>query len=268
MATKIKRCLYVGLGGTGMNALLHTKKMFVETYGEVTGMTYFGIYKIDENTNAIIKGIYDEGYNSTSIQWNDRDYVNCYVSGLHYQPPTYEEHNIKVDGFYTTYEVFTIDGNPSFTPPDDVVLTESNYSDYNTYPYIEYITPTPEQELYYMWYAGPNDNVFLFPLTLFASKFSTFSAKELNLLGISFKNATMRIDRVEADLRDEDCGLYPRNEIPNVNMDPDEANNKFGLAMRTGNSGWSMNGSTEFYAEGNDASYNGDVAEKTGMVKG
>ncbi len=234
----------------------------LETYGEVTGMTYFGIYKIDENTNAIIKGIYDEGYNSTSIQWNDRDYVNCYVSGLHYQPPTYEEHNIKVDGFYTTYEVFTIDGNPSFTPPDDVVLTESNYSDYNTYPYIEYITPTPEQELYYMWYAGPNDNVFLFPLTLFASKFSTFSAKELNLLGISFKNATMRIDRVEADLRDEDCGLYPRNEIPNVNMDPDEANNKFGLAMRTGNSGWSMNGSTEFYAEGNDASYNGDVEYK------
>ena len=35
MATKIKRCLYVGLGGTGMNALLHTKKMFIETYGEV-----------------------------------------------------------------------------------------------------------------------------------------------------------------------------------------------------------------------------------------
>ena len=36
MAIKIKRCLYVGLGGTGMNALLHTKKMFVETYGEDT----------------------------------------------------------------------------------------------------------------------------------------------------------------------------------------------------------------------------------------
>lgn len=41
MATKIKRCLYVGLGGTGMNALLHTKKMFVETYGEVPPMIGF-----------------------------------------------------------------------------------------------------------------------------------------------------------------------------------------------------------------------------------
>ena len=41
MATKIKRCLYVGLGGTGMKALLHTKKMFVETYGEVPPMIGF-----------------------------------------------------------------------------------------------------------------------------------------------------------------------------------------------------------------------------------
>lgn len=41
MPNKIKRCLYVGLGGTGMNALLHTKKMFVETYGEVPPMIGF-----------------------------------------------------------------------------------------------------------------------------------------------------------------------------------------------------------------------------------
>lgn len=33
MATKLRRCLYIGLGGTGMSALLHTKKMFAETYG-------------------------------------------------------------------------------------------------------------------------------------------------------------------------------------------------------------------------------------------
>lgn len=41
MATKIKRCLYVGLGGTGMRSLLYTKKMFVETYGEVPPMIGF-----------------------------------------------------------------------------------------------------------------------------------------------------------------------------------------------------------------------------------
>lgn len=50
MATKIKRCLYVGLGGTGMNALLHTKKMFIDTYGEVPPM--IGFLGIDTDGGA------------------------------------------------------------------------------------------------------------------------------------------------------------------------------------------------------------------------
>lgn len=53
MATKIKRCLYVGLGGTGMNALLHTKKMFIDTYGEVPPM--IGFLGIDTDSGAYKK---------------------------------------------------------------------------------------------------------------------------------------------------------------------------------------------------------------------
>ena len=41
MPTKIRRSLFVGLGGTGMKALLHTKKMFIDTYGEVPNMIGF-----------------------------------------------------------------------------------------------------------------------------------------------------------------------------------------------------------------------------------
>ena len=41
MATKIRRCLYIGLGGTGMTSLLHTKRMFIDTYGEVPPMIGF-----------------------------------------------------------------------------------------------------------------------------------------------------------------------------------------------------------------------------------
>ncbi len=55
MATKIKRCLYVGLGGTGMNALLHTKKMFIDTYGEVPPM--IGFLGIDTDGSAYKKSI-------------------------------------------------------------------------------------------------------------------------------------------------------------------------------------------------------------------
>lgn len=41
MATKLRRCLYIGLGGTGMSAILHTKKMIQETYGEIPPMIGF-----------------------------------------------------------------------------------------------------------------------------------------------------------------------------------------------------------------------------------
>ena len=55
MATKIKRCLYVGLGGTGMNTLLHTKKMFIDTYGEVPPM--IGFLGIDTDGGAYKKSL-------------------------------------------------------------------------------------------------------------------------------------------------------------------------------------------------------------------
>lgn len=35
MATKLRRTLFIGLGGTGMNALLHAKKTLYDTYGEI-----------------------------------------------------------------------------------------------------------------------------------------------------------------------------------------------------------------------------------------
>lgn len=53
MATKIKRSLYIGLGGTGMNALLHAKKMFVDTYGDVPPM--IGFLGIDTDGGAYRK---------------------------------------------------------------------------------------------------------------------------------------------------------------------------------------------------------------------
>lgn len=41
MATKLRRTLFIGLGGTGMNALLHTKKILYDTYGEIPPMLGF-----------------------------------------------------------------------------------------------------------------------------------------------------------------------------------------------------------------------------------
>ena len=69
MATKIKRCLYVGLGGTGMNALLHTKKMFIETYGEVPPM--IGFLGIDTDGDAYKKELPSK-YGPVSLAPNEQ----------------------------------------------------------------------------------------------------------------------------------------------------------------------------------------------------
>ncbi len=55
MATKIKKSLYVGIGGTGMRTLLETKKFFVETYGAVPPCVAF--LGIDTDGGAFTKTI-------------------------------------------------------------------------------------------------------------------------------------------------------------------------------------------------------------------
>lgn len=47
---KLRRSLYIGLGGTGIESILHTKKMFMETYGEVPPM--IGFLGIDTDKKA------------------------------------------------------------------------------------------------------------------------------------------------------------------------------------------------------------------------
>lgn len=76
MATKIKRSLYIGLGGTGMNALLNAKKLFIETYGELPPM--IGFLGVDTDGGAFTKEIDSkmgkirlEPYEQVSLQVQD-----------------------------------------------------------------------------------------------------------------------------------------------------------------------------------------------------
>ena len=55
MPTGIRRSLFIGLGGTGMSALLHTKKIFVDTYGQVPPM--IGFLGIDTDGNVYNKSL-------------------------------------------------------------------------------------------------------------------------------------------------------------------------------------------------------------------
>ncbi|WP_282071378.1 tubulin-like doman-containing protein [Polaribacter atrinae] len=44
---KLKRSLFIGLGGTGLKSILHTKKRFIDTYGEIPPMTAFLAFDTD-----------------------------------------------------------------------------------------------------------------------------------------------------------------------------------------------------------------------------
>lgn len=70
MATKIKRCLYIGLGGTGMNSLLHVKKMFIDTYGEVPPM--IGFLGVDTDRGAYNKTLLAKSGEAVSLSPNEQ----------------------------------------------------------------------------------------------------------------------------------------------------------------------------------------------------
>jgi len=62
MIPKLKRTLYIGLGGTGFKTLLHTKRAFIETYGEVPPMIKFLAFDSDRNQykDYVLPSIYGE----------------------------------------------------------------------------------------------------------------------------------------------------------------------------------------------------------------
>jgi hypothetical protein len=62
MVPKLKRTLYIGLGGTGFKTLLHTKRAFIETYGEVPPMIKFLAFDSDQNQykNYSLNSIYGD----------------------------------------------------------------------------------------------------------------------------------------------------------------------------------------------------------------
>lgn len=227
-------------------------------WGEVKGMTFFGIYnttntEIDQDSDIDISqttdknedfstihtGIYNVNYevsDTNIVNWKDRNFNRSYVEGKHVTAP--EEQDIKVDGFYTNYEKFSIDYE------DDEQIDESNYAEHNPTTYTDYITPTPADTNYYIWYAGPDQDFYYYDLALIASKLSTYGTIEKNLQGINAANATFKITDIDSSLING-ATLYEKSKIPTINT-TGNPNKEFALAMKTGVSGWSMNGETNF----------------------
>lgn len=67
--SKLKKTLYVGLGGTGVQVLLNVKKCFIDIYGEIPPM--IGFLAIDTDTSALNKEVTSNRGNSIKLDSNE-----------------------------------------------------------------------------------------------------------------------------------------------------------------------------------------------------
>lgn len=203
------------LEGSNLNVATNEQ---VSTYGEVYGMFFFGLFS-GANNPSTSTGFYNYEYENGDTITNEGTFsYNSYVLGRHL-----ENHDITVDGFYTNYN-------------EDGIIK------------VDYITPTPENDEYYIWTAGEPMDITIFELSLTASKYTTFGTYELLLQGFSTANVQYIVTGFSSSL-ESDVSLVEPDEINNVESDEEKANNVYGLSMEAGNTGWETVGSTSFLTE-------------------
>ncbi len=203
--------LYV-ISGKNINI---AKNANVSTPGEVTGMTFFGMYKYNADGTVNV-GIYDKYDFDQELDWSGIFPYGSYVLGLHKT-----NHDIEVDGFYTN------------------VMNETTMD--NT---IEYIEPTPPASAEYMWVVGKS--VISYEVDLVASKYSTLGTSELLLRDFTLPNTSFEILSVDYGMLNETITLTDKNLVPRVAQTEEDADSIMSLSMETSNTGWLVNGYTEF----------------------
>ena len=206
----------------------------VTAYGEVSGMTFFGMYSHDRLDN-VDTGYYKTIYNNTStIPSSELTFFSngSYVLGAHN-----ENHNYEVDGFYSNFPVK--DSLDKLT--------------------VNYIEPTPEDSDYYMWVIG--EPVELIEIFLTASKYSTLGAYELSLVNYSAANTTFSVLGFNYNELDGNVNLLEKDDIPRVADSGSHADNNMALVLKTSDNGWITKGSTTFITD--DSNEEGFIGKRS-----
>ena len=204
----------------GKNLNIATNE-YATAYGTVSGMTFFGMYKVGGN-GKVITGLYDNAYSNGDAAGGGALYaftLGSYVMGKHHS-----DHNIKVDGFY------------------------SNYADEENEGHIKtaYIKPEPPDGQFYRWTIG--EQVATYDITLTASKYATLGTVELPLDLSNDPNTTFQILGFNFDDLEEGFELVPESEIPRISNDG-TADTKMGLKIEPSNTGFITSGSTSFVTD-------------------
>ncbi|MBR4231151.1 MAG: hypothetical protein IKR74_03220 [Bacilli bacterium] len=198
------------------NKVLNIANETLTTYGDVEGMTFFGLFKYGAN-NSIVVGIYDDYAYGAHVDLNSGLFTTgSYVLGAHKN-----DHDITADGFY------------------------SNFVDEEGINTIKIIEPTPADSPMYMWIIG--QYVQTYEVNLVASKYSTMGAVELPLIDYTVPNTTFEITRVDFTGLESGVQIVNKNSIPKISSNLSTVDTTMGLSMETSNTGWLTAGQTSFY---------------------
>ena len=201
-----------------------------DIWGDVNGMAFFGMYRINRNTGQKEYDIYEPNYVGKS--GSDLFASGTYIEGRHKA-----NHDINVDGFYTN-----VDDGTNVVPQIIEVVDNNNYYD---------------------WIIGAD--VVNYTTTVMASTYSTYSMAELELdfkdfiENVSYNGTTFTVNRVSSNPLDENTNLVNKLLVPTYSS---TANNTFGLTMQTLDSGWTKGGITNIYTD-SYGSFDGDTVYKT-----
>lgn len=189
------------------------------SYGEVSGMTFFGLYR-KNNAGKVITALYNNIYDyGETVSSSDAYYFTSgsYVSGLHNI-----NHDTEVDGFYSN----------------------NLASETSTELKVFYIEPTPPDSVFYRWMIG--EQVTTYNITLTASKYSTLGIKELSLVDYVTPNTSFNILGFNYEGLENNVSLVESASIPRVAPTTTQADQTIGLSIKTGPTGWITIGNTEF----------------------
>ena len=203
-----------------------------DIWGDVNGMAFFGMYRMNRETGNKEYDIYAPDGAGTAT-------TNMFRAGTYIEGRHKSNHDTTVDGFYTNV---VSEGETTATPQVIEV------TDYGTY---------------YDWIVGAP--IVNYNTQVIASIFGTESTAELTLDFNSFvdnatySGTTFTVDRVSANALNTDVNLINKLQIP---IYSENANNTFGFTMQTSDTGWLQSGETNIYTDGN-GSFDGDTVFKT-----